>query len=65
LLLALLSAGIGGTASAADEPPLEYQVKAAFLLNFTKFVEWPASAFAQEHSPLTICILEKIRLEIR
>ena len=27
--------------SATDEP-LEYQVKAAFLLNFTKFVEWPA-----------------------
>lgn len=56
-LLALLSAGIGGPASAADEPPLEYQVKAAFLLNFTKFVEWPGSAFAQEHSPLAICIL--------
>ncbi len=41
---------------AADEP-LEYQVKAAFLLNFTKFVEWPASAFAQPDSPVTICIL--------
>ena len=42
---------------AADEQPLEYQVKAAFLLNFTKFVEWPATAFADEHSPLAICIL--------
>jgi hypothetical protein len=41
----------------ADENPLEYQVKAAFLLNFTKFVEWPAAAFADEHSPLAICIL--------
>lgn len=35
----------------------EYQVKAAFLLNFTKFVEWPAAAFAAANSPLAICIL--------
>ena len=35
----------------------EYQVKAAFLLNFTKFVEWPEGAFEDEHSPLAICIL--------
>ncbi len=44
-------------ARAAEAEPLEYQVKAAFLLNFTKFVQWPASAFADEHSPLAICIL--------
>lgn len=41
----------------ADEQPLEYQVKAAFLLNFTKFVQWPATAFADQRSPLAICIL--------
>jgi len=35
----------------------EYDVKAAFLMNFTKFVEWPASAFRDEASPLTICVL--------
>jgi len=40
-----------------DEAPLEYQVKSAFLLNFTKFVEWPATAFADARAPLTICIL--------
>ena len=40
----------------ADEP-LASQVKAAFLLNFTKFVQWPALAFADEHAPLAICIL--------
>jgi len=44
------------TSSAADES-LEYQVKAAFLLNFTKFVEWPASAFEAANSPIAICIL--------
>jgi hypothetical protein len=36
---------------------LEYQVKAAFLLNFTKFIEWPPSAFRQPDSPVSICIL--------
>ena len=39
------------------QQPLEYQVKAAFLLNFTKFIEWPASAFGTPDAPLTICIL--------
>jgi hypothetical protein len=37
--------------------PLEHQVKAAFLLNFTKFIEWPSNVFADDRSPLTICIL--------
>jgi hypothetical protein len=41
----------------AAEAPQEHQVKAAFLLNFTKFVDWPPTAFADERSPLTICIL--------
>ena len=40
-------------------PSLEYEVKAAFLLNFTKFIEWPASTFADGGSPFTICILGK------
>jgi YfiR/HmsC-like len=42
---------------AAGQPPIEYQVKAAFLLNFTKFTEWPPAAFGSPDSPLTICIL--------
>jgi len=35
----------------------EYQVKAAFLLNFTKFVEWPPASFANSSAPISICIL--------
>jgi len=35
---------------------LEYDVKAAFLFNFTKFVQWPA-AFASAEAPFTICIV--------
>jgi hypothetical protein len=37
----------------AQEVTSEYQVKAVFLFNFMKFVEWPASAPA---GPLTICV---------
>lgn len=41
--------------AAAQEIPLEQRVKAAYLFNFTKFVEWPADAIAAD-SPLTICV---------
>jgi hypothetical protein len=34
-----------------------YQVKTAFLFNFAKFIEWPASGFAKPQSPFTICVL--------
>ena len=42
-----------GSASAAAP---EYDLKAAFLFNFAKFVEWPESAFAGDRTPLTICV---------
>lgn len=32
----------------------EYQVKAAYLYNFAKFVEWPAAAFGAPDAPLVI-----------
>lgn len=35
----------------------EYQVKAAFLYNFAKFVEWPAEAFKTPKDPITVCVL--------
>lgn len=43
----------------AAQPPSEYEVKAAFLLNFTRFVEWPSSAFADPSSPFAICVIGK------
>jgi hypothetical protein len=36
---------------------LEYQVKAAYLLNFTRYVEWPPQVFTAPGAPLTICVL--------
>jgi hypothetical protein len=41
--------------SGADDAP-EYGVKAAFLLNFARFVEWPEAAFSGPNAPLEICI---------
>ena len=35
----------------------EYQVKAAFLYNFARFVEWPADAFPDARTPILLGIL--------
>jgi hypothetical protein len=42
--------------SAAQDGALEYQIKAAFLFNFAKFVEWPADAFQDRNAAFTICL---------
>ncbi|MCU1328959.1 MAG: putative transrane protein [Bryobacterales bacterium] len=39
------------------EVPAEYGVKAAFLLNFTRFVTWPPESFPEPKAPLAICVL--------
>jgi hypothetical protein len=44
----------GGLAGAEPDSPTEYQVKAALLFNFAKFVDWPASAFAGPEAPFVI-----------
>lgn len=36
--------------------PTEYQVKAAYLANFARFVEWPPGALADDQ-PIPVCIL--------
>src|SRR6185503_11482421 len=35
----------------------EYQVKAAFLYNFAKFVDWPPDAFGYSSAPLVIGVV--------
>lgn len=37
----------------------EYEIKAAYLLNFAKFVEWPADISKSKAEPFIICILGK------
>jgi hypothetical protein len=53
-LVWLLAVG-GGRAQ--ESAPTEYQLKAAFILNFAKFVEWPPAAFAEPASPIVLGIL--------
>jgi hypothetical protein len=43
---------------AGDEAPSEAQVKAAFLLNFPKYVEWPVATFPQSNSPIAVGIMD-------
>jgi hypothetical protein len=48
LLLAVGALGLRAEVAKED------QVKAAFLYNFTKFVEWPAARFSDPTSPIVI-----------
>jgi hypothetical protein len=50
-----LALGQGGGVNSAGRATSEYEVKAAYLLNFARFVEWPAPAPGND--PFTICIV--------
>jgi hypothetical protein len=39
------------------EAASEYQVKALFLYNFAKFVDWPDGSYSSPQGPFTICIV--------
>ncbi len=59
---ALLAAAVvlGGSLPAPralSATPNEYQVKAAFLYNFAKFVEWPPGTFPEPNAPLVLEVL--------
>lgn len=59
LSLSLIWLLLGGVPGRAQVSQPEYQLKAAFLFNFAKFVEWPPAAFANANSPIVIGILGK------
>ena len=42
---------------AQNPRPTDYQVKAAYLYNFGRFVEWPEKAAANQGGPFTVCVL--------
>lgn len=52
-----LAAAVAAPARGEARHASEYDLKAAFLLNFTHFVEWPPESFAKSDSPLEVCIL--------
>src|SRR2546428_488730 len=45
------------TAASGGEQINEYQMKAVYLYNLAKFVEWPATAFKNAGDPISICVL--------
>jgi len=53
LIIALISTHHSRAESKASP---EYLVKAAFIYNFAKFVEWPSTVFENASRPLTLCI---------
>jgi hypothetical protein len=57
-----LAAGLAATGARAQpdgppSPPTEYEVKAAFLYNFARFVEWPPDTFHDPDAPFVIAVL--------
>ena len=57
ITLLLLFAFNPQSSQAQKKAAPEYQVKAAFLYNFTQFVDWPSDAFPAEDSPFVIGII--------
>lgn len=41
---------------------LEARVKAAYLINFTRYVQWPPSAFSSVDAPLEFCVVGRTPL---
>ncbi len=56
-LLAILGSLAGLACARGQAPPSEYQLKAAFLFNFAKFIDWPPASFAGPQAPFAICVL--------
>jgi hypothetical protein len=52
---ALMAVALAG--SAQGQAVEEHEVKAAFIYNFAKFVEWPPEAFKSASDPVVICIV--------
>ena len=56
-LLASLLAVLPGSAPAGQATPTEDEVKAAYVFNFARFIEWPPAKFAGNTSPLIIGLI--------
>lgn len=54
--LALAVAAMPASARAGGDA-LEYRVKAEFVERFTRFIEWPPTAFAGPDAPFVLCVV--------
>jgi hypothetical protein len=55
--LAVAVTAQGVPATAPPPPAAEHELKAAFLFQFTRFVEWPEEAFASPDAPFVLCVI--------
>jgi YfiR/HmsC-like len=53
VLIVIIGAPVSAQAQAVDE----YQVKAAYMYNFAKFVDWPAGTLDGPAQPIAFCVL--------
>jgi hypothetical protein len=56
-LITITVSSLSPVALSQANAPGEYEIKAAFLFNFAKFIDWPGGSFASSKSPFTICVL--------
>jgi YfiR/HmsC-like len=60
VLFVTLATGLApGSGRAEEVAPSEYQVKAVYLFNFARFVEWADLSSAPSAGPFVICVLGK------
>jgi hypothetical protein len=59
LLLCSLFLMVSSGLLRAEEVSQEYQLKAAFLVNFSRFLTWPEQSFPPEQQEITFCIAGK------
>lgn len=55
-MLFLMLASAGRSFGGDPQTLSEYQIKAGFFFNFTRFVEWPETAFVTATSPILVCV---------
>lgn len=55
ILACALAASIAGGAARAGEPDKTAEVMAAYIYNFARFVEWPATALPASPAPIVLC----------
>jgi hypothetical protein len=58
----IVLSGVAIPAVSEGQTADEYQVKAAYMYNFAKFVDWPAYAFDSPAQPIVFCVLGQTQL---
>lgn len=57
LALGFMAAAVREARAQVAPPAAEQEIKAAYLFNFTRYVDWPAGAFEAPDAPVNLCVL--------